>query len=192
MPARLPACAVLAALAVAAGGCLGGGDEAGGGGERADRAAAAQDDPRPPAEAPEPSPDAVPSPDVRPEAGAEDVIRAWADTLRRGDVKGASAYFALPSTVSNGTPPIKLETRAEVEFFNSTLPCGAVVIATEDAPHGFVIATFRLTERPGRGRCGAGTGATARTALLVRDGHITDWLRVPDDGSSPAPDTTPA
>ena len=198
MPARLPACAVLAALAVAAGGCLGGDDGAEGGGDRAGGAAAAQDEQRPRATADEPSPsrspspEAVPSPDVRPEAGAEDVIRAWADTLRRGDVKGASAYFALPSTVSNGTPPIRLETRAEVEFFNSTLPCGAVVIATEDAPHGFVIATFRLTERPGRGRCGAGTGATARTALLVRDGHITDWLRVPDDGSSTAPDTTPA
>ena len=82
------------------------------------------------------------------------MIRAWADTLRRGDVEGAAEYFAVPATVSNGTPPLKLKSRAEVEFFNRTLPCGAQVIATEDAPHGFVIATFRLTERPGKGRCG--------------------------------------
>jgi hypothetical protein len=181
MPARPLACAVLAALAVAGAGCLGDdGDQ----GERADGAPAEM---RPRATAEEP----VPSPVSRPEPGAEDVIRAWADTLRRGDVAGASAYFALPATVSNGTPPIELETRAEVELFNRTLPCGARVIATEDAPHGFVIATFRLTERPGRGRCGSGTGATARTALLVRDGHITDWLRVPD-GAAPELDATPA
>ena len=155
MGPRLATWVVLAAAALGAGGCLGGGGD--------DRAA-------------------VPEPAATPEADAEQVIRAWADTLRRGDVAGAAEYFAVPSTVSNGTPPLKLRTRAEVEFFNRTLPCGAVVIATEDAPHGFVIATFRLTERPGRGRCGSGTGATARTALLVRDGHITDWLRVPDSG----------
>ena len=112
-------------------------------------------------------------------------MRAWADTLRRGDVHAAARYFALPSLVSNGTPPIKLETRAEVEFFNRTLPCGAKLIDTEAAPHGFFIATFRLTERPGRGECGSGTGETARTALRVRDGHITDWLRVQDIASAP-------
>ena len=142
MPARPLACAVLAALAVAGAGCLG--DD----GDQGERADGAQAEMRPRATAEEP----VPSPVSRPEPGAEDVIRAWADTLRRGDV---------------------------------------AVIATEDAPHGFVIATFRLTERPGRGRCGSGTGATARTALLVRDGHITDWLRVPD-GAAPELDATPA
>jgi hypothetical protein len=169
MTSRLLTCLVLAAGALGAGGCSGGGDD---GKPVRDRAAA-------PAAGSEGS---VPEPAATPEADAEDVIRAWADTLRRGDVAGAAEYFALPSTVSNGTPPLKLRTREEVEFFNRALPCGAVVIETEDAPHGFVIATFRLTERPGRGRCGDGTGGTARTALLVRDGHITDWLRVPEEG----------
>ena len=37
----------------------------------------------------------------------------------------ASRYFALPSVVSNGTPPIRLTSRADVRFFNRTLPCGA-------------------------------------------------------------------
>jgi hypothetical protein len=171
MGPRLATWLVLAAAAVGAGGCLGGGDD-----DPARDRAGAQASPGAARGGP------VPDPAATPEAGAEDVIRAWADTLRRGDVAGAAGYFALPSTVSNGTPPLKLRTREEVEFFNRTLPCGAVVIATEDAPHGFVIATFRLTERPGKGRCGSGTGATARTALLVRDGHITDWLRVPDGG----------
>jgi hypothetical protein len=117
----------------------------------------------------------------------ERVIRAWAATLRRGDVNGAARYFALPSLVSNGTiPPIKLETRADARVFNATLPCGAVLIATEPAAHRFVIATFRLTERPGKGECGGGVGGTARTAFRIRRGHITDWLRVPDAPQAPA------
>jgi hypothetical protein len=113
------------------------------------------------------------------------VVRAWADTLRRGDVRGAARYFALPSTVANGTAPIRLETRAHARFFNRTLPCGARLIGTEPAARGFFIATFRLTERPGRGRCGSGTGETARTAFRVRREHITDWLRVQDVEEAP-------
>ena len=113
------------------------------------------------------------------------VVRAWADTLRRGDMRGAARFFALPSLVSNGTPPIKLETRAEARFFNRTLPCGAKLIGTEPARKGFFIATFRLTERPGKGECGSGTGETARTAFRIRDEHITDWLRVQDIDSAP-------
>jgi hypothetical protein len=108
------------------------------------------------------------------------VVRAWANTLRRGDIRGASRYFALPSLVANGTAPIRLTTRADVRFFNRSLPCGAKVIAAEPARHRFFIVTFRLTERPGKGECGGGTGGTARTAFRVRKKHITDWLRVPD------------
>jgi hypothetical protein len=125
------------------------------------------------------TPDEVDPADVR-------VVRGWADTLRRGDIRGAARYFALPSIVSNGTPPIRLETRAQVRFFNRTLPCGAKVIGTEPAAQGLFIVTFRLTERPGRGRCGSGTGATARTAFRVRNERITDWLRVQDVDPTPA------
>ena len=124
-------------------------------------------------------------PDAKVDRADVRVVRAWADTLRRGDVRGAARYFALPSTVSNGTAPLKLKTRAQARFFNRTLPCGAKLIAVEPAPHGFFIATFRLTERPGSGECGSGTGETARTAFRVRDEHITDWLRVQDIESAP-------
>jgi hypothetical protein len=149
----------------------------GGGGDRPPRAAT------PP---PTATPTATPSAEVSaPDPADVRIVRAWADTLRRGDVRGAARYFALPSLVSNGTAPIRLEHRSEAEFFNRTLPCGATLIDTEPAPHGFFIATFRLTERPGRGRCGGGTGETARTAFRVRDGHITDWLRVQDVPDAP-------
>jgi hypothetical protein len=144
--------------------------------------------------APEKRSEAAPSPAQEPAAPASKsrvdpadvrIVRAWADTLRRGDVRGAARFFALPSLVSNGTPPIRLETRAHARFFNRTLPCGAKLIGTEPAPKGFFIATFRLTERPGEGECGSGTGETARTAFRVRDEHITDWLRVQDIESAP-------
>jgi hypothetical protein len=139
--------------------------------------------PAPSAEPAEPS--QLSEPDSKIDPAEVRVVRAWADALRHGDVRGAARYFALPSLVANGTAPLKLETRAQARFFNRTLPCGATLIATEPAPHGFFIATFRLTERPGRGECGTGTGETARTAFRVRDEHITDWLRVQDVESAP-------
>ena len=140
----------------------------------------------------EPTPTPTPAPRAsEPEtAGKLDradvrVVRAWADTLRRGDVRAAASYFALPSLVANGTPPIRLRTRAHARTFNRTLPCGAKLIRAEPAASGFLIATFRLTERPGEGRCGTGAGETARTAFRVRGERITDWLRVQDIPSGP-------
>jgi len=115
------------------------------------------------------------------------IVRAWADTLRRGDVRAAARYFALPSIVANGTAPIRLKTRSQARFFNRALPCGAKLIQTEPAASGFFIATFRLTERPGDGECGNGAGGTARTAFRVRGEQITDWLRVQD--IPPGPET---
>ena len=113
----------------------------------------------------------------------EAVIRDWADTLRAGDARGAAGFFALPSVVSNGTPPIVLRTRSEVRRFNEELPCGARLLRTSSSA-GFTTAVFRLTERPGPGVCGTGTGMTARTTFVVRDGKIREWRRVED---SPAP-----
>ncbi|HYM56801.1 MAG TPA: hypothetical protein VES79_02455 [Solirubrobacteraceae bacterium] len=124
----------------------------------------------------------------KPASNADDaVIRGWADALRGGHVARASRYFALPSVVSNGTPAIRLTSRRDVEFFNRTLPCGARVKRTEDTG-AFVVATFELTERPGRGRCGQGVGGIARTAFLIRGGKIRQWRRVVEEepvGSRP-------
>jgi hypothetical protein len=115
---------------------------------------------------------------------AEAVVRAWADTLRRGDVRGAAEFFVVPSVVSNGTQPVTLRRESEVRRFNASLPCGARLVRA--STEGVVTtATFRLTERPGRGRCGDGTGATARTSFVIRDGKIHEWHRVADE---PEPD----
>ena len=120
----------------------------------------------------------------RPASADEAVVRGWAEDLRRGDVEAASARFALPAVVANGTPEITLKTRAEVAYFNRTLPCGGRV--TEVVRHaGYLIATFELVDRVGS-KCD-GAGGTAQTAFEVEDGRITKWLRVPD-GGAPAPE----
>jgi hypothetical protein len=108
-----------------------------------------------------------------------EVIDEWVRTLREGDVVGAAELFALPSVVQNGTPPIRLDTRAEAIEFNRSLPCGAELVGARRLG-GLIAATFRLTERPGPGECGPGTGGLARTAFLIRDGMIVRWLRLPD------------
>ena len=101
---------------------------------------------------------------ARPATAPDGVIRRWADTLRRGQIDAASRFFALPSVVSNGTGPIELRTRDDVRAFNESLPCGAVAI-------GFAA---------GPGTCGTGVGQTARTAFRIRNGRISEWLRVAD------------
>lgn len=131
--------------------------------------------------APAPPPDEVDGADVA-------VVRLWASTLQRGDVAAAARLFALPSAVANGSRPIALSTRAQVRAFNRSLPCGADVLSARAAARGFIIVTFRLTERPG-GDCGSGTGNTARAAFHVTDGLIDHWLRVEDLEAPPAEGT---
>lgn len=169
----MPRSLLLLALALA--GCAGGGD--------GDRRAAT-----PTATATATATATPPPATGRVTAGEEATIRGWADALRGGDVEAASRYFALPASVANGAPPVALRTLRAVRFFNETLPCGARLVATERAEHGFVVATFRLTERPGAGECGLGTGNRAYTAFLIRDGKIEQWLRVAGTGEGiPAP-----
>jgi hypothetical protein len=140
----------------------------------------------PPSRTATPTPPSVPA---RKPASASDaaVIRGWADALRQGRIERAVRYFAIPSVVSNGTAPIKLTSRDDVRFFNRTLPCGAKVMRVEDTG-AYLVARFRLTERPGPGRCGSGVGGEASTAFRIRRHHIVEWRRVVE----PAPDATPA
>jgi hypothetical protein len=113
------------------------------------------------------------------------VIDEWVKTLSAGDASGAADLFAIPSVVENGTPPIRLATHADAVAFNRSLPCGAELVRAR--PEGrFVVATFRLAERPG-GDCGSGAGGLARTEFLIRDGKIAEWRRLPDPAGGGAP-----
>jgi hypothetical protein len=111
------------------------------------------------------------------------VIGNWVDALRAGHVQVAAGYFALPSVVENGTPPLRIVTRADAVTFNRSLPCGARLVRARPAGR-FIAATFRLTERPG-GACGSGVGQLARTAFVIRDGKIVQWRRLPNPARSP-------
>jgi hypothetical protein len=116
----------------------------------------------------------------RPTAQEVGVIRGWADALRAGKVGKASAFFALPAFVFDGTNPFRtLSDRRAVRQFNAGLTCGAKVVRTKRGQGPYVVATFRLTERPGAGRCD-GVGNLANTAFVIEDSQIVRWMRVPD------------
>lgn len=115
------------------------------------------------------------------------VIDGWATALKAGDVDKAASYWALPSTASNGTPPLQLQTRQQVIAFNNALPCGAELVKATTA-EGLTTATFDLIDRPGGG-CGRGVGGQASTVFKIEDGKIAEWLRAPDPGGQ---DTAPS
>jgi hypothetical protein len=113
------------------------------------------------------------------------VIDDWSTKLRNGDVDAAAELFAIPSVAQNG-PTVHIGDVGEARLFNASLPCGAELIRAE--PDGeLVLATFRLTERPGPGRCGSGAGETAQTAFLIDNGEIVEWRRVFEELAPEAP-----
>ena len=171
---RRGAC-TLVVLAFGAAGCGSDGDDS----------KRAQTTPRPKASAtPAPAPAQGGS---KPAAKSDEaVIRGWADALRAGHVAEAARFFAIPAVVSNGTPPVPLRSRSDVEFFNRALPCGARLTKTEDRGT-YVVATFLLTERAGAGNCGSGVGGTAQTAFEIRNGKIVQWRRVIEGAPDEAP-----
>ena len=109
------------------------------------------------------------------------VIDAWVTALRRGDVDAAARYFAIPSVAENGPLLLQIENLDDARRFNESLPCGARLVRAETQGR-FTTATFRLTERPGPGTCGPGTGGTAKTSFVIRDGKIAEWRRVGTGG----------
>jgi hypothetical protein len=115
------------------------------------------------------------------------VIQAWSSALRRGDVRAAAQYFALPSVMINGPYAagamlvLTIRTRAEAVAANASLPCGAKFISADQRGR-YVNALFELTNRPGPGGgCAGGIGQTARTNMVIRKGLIVEWIRAPDD-----------
>jgi hypothetical protein len=139
-----------------------------------------------PAEESSPEEESAPEPDVADADPADvEVIEAWSDSLRTGDVDAAADYFALPSVAENGPQFLRIRDRRDARLFNLSLPCGAVLVAAR-SEGDFTTATFELTERPGPGLCGPGTGEEAETAFVIKDGKIVEWRRVAAGGGEPA------
>lgn len=123
------------------------------------------------------------------------VIVGWSEALRAGHLAAAARYFRIPSVFYFGSgAPIELRSLAQVEAANAALPCGAKFLSAHVLGR-YVNALFRLTDRSGPGGangCGSGTGQTARTNFLIRDGQIEAWLRAPDEpGDNGSPPTQP-
>ena len=111
------------------------------------------------------------------EAGVEEAERASAAVYEAVFDTAAAGYFAIPSVAENGPILVHIHSLDDARGFNESLPCGARLIRAETAG-AFTTATFRLTERPGPGVCGPGTGRVARTSFVIRDGKIVQWRRV--------------
>jgi hypothetical protein len=132
------------------------------------------------------------------DAAAVTVIREWSRALRRGDLRAAASYFALPSLFANGFSAsgaplaVVIHTQRQAQAVNESLSCGARLIST--SRHGkYITATFRLTNRSGPGAgCGSGTGQTGATDFVISDGRILDWIRAPVGGTPPKIPTVPA
>ena len=133
---------------------------------------------------PTPKPTATPKPKrARISADERHVIRGWSEALRHGHVTAAARYFSIPSVVQNGFPAF-LTSRAEVRQFNRGLSCGAKLLSVRRGEAHAVLATFRLTNRPGA-ECGTGKGSLAAAKIIVRRHLIIEWLRA-DDQVDPA------
>jgi hypothetical protein len=111
------------------------------------------------------------------------VIQGWVAALDRNDIEAAAGYFALPSTAQNGLL-FHIRTAEQARAFNRSLPCGARVVRATTLGN-VTTATFRLTERPGPGLCGLGTGGKAKTSFVISDGKITQWRRVGAGSGTP-------
>ncbi len=120
------------------------------------------------------------------DAGDIAVIEGWAQALKRGDVSAAAGYFALPSVAENGPLLLRIHNPDQARAFNESLPCGARLIRASSVGR-FTTATFRLTERPGPGSCGPGTGGIAQTSFVIRNGKIVEWRRVGAGGPTQSP-----
>jgi hypothetical protein len=142
---------------------------------------------------PAPGPTGTPA-----EADAVKVIEAWSNALRHGDVRGAAAYFRVPSEMINGIGAngsialIRIHSLAQAVAANETLPCGAKFVSADQRGQ-YVNALFKLTGRrgPGGNGCGSGSGQTARTNFLIQNGQIVQWIRAPDDPGDNGTPTAP-
>jgi hypothetical protein len=116
----------------------------------------------------------------KPTRGELKVIRAWAEAQRLGHVGEAAALFDVPAVVADGIHlERRLGSRAEVLEFNRSLTCGGKFVSARRGFPSNVVATFRITELPGR-TCGKAVGKLADTVFVVDGGLIQHWKRAID------------
>jgi len=146
-------------------------------------------------------PISVPTPGVEGTMHKSDVERlkpvldGWATAVRKGRLRKATDYFALPTIVAQPTTgPVEIRTRQIAERFNDSFPCGAKLVGAH-ADGRYIVGTFLLVEVPGR------TCTTPKALVKVgfvfgdrkRPHRFTEWWRVDDSpGAEPGPAQRPA
>ena len=110
------------------------------------------------------------------------VAKGWLSALAHGRIAAAAAAFADGAVVINATPPLTLSNRRERIVFNLSFPCGAEVVDASSVK-GYLLVTYRLTDRVGS-KCD-GAGGTAFGAIRVKGGKMTEWYRLPDPPQAP-------
>jgi hypothetical protein len=137
--------------------------------------------PPPPTATPTPTPTPVPKL-ARITHAERRVIEGWSEALRQGRVADAARYFSVPSMFEDGVRAFATS-RAAVRHFNAGIACGMKLLGMRRGKRHAVLATFRLTRRPG-GDCRTG-GSLAAVEFLVRRQKINAWTRE-DDAVDPA------
>ena len=177
-PRPLSPIALAVAAALAVGGC-GGGHERRVVGERVLPAPPVGSTPAPGIDPGVLPPKRVPTRATGPaSAEARRVIDGWLRELRRGHLRAAARYFAIPSVFQNATPVLHLDDAREVQAVVSSFPCGAVATHYSGAGR-YTLVRFRLTERSG-GDCHGAAGSTTGGAIRVAGGRIREWYRLYD------------
>ncbi len=105
------------------------------------------------------------------------VVKRWLAALTQGDIPKAAGTFADGAVVQNLNPPVILEDEAARLAFNAGFPCGAEIV-TASSVKGYLIVTYRLTDRESSA-CD-GPGGSAAGAIKVEGGKMTEWYRLPD------------
>ncbi len=188
--------AVLAVLVLALAACGGGKDDT------TTSKAAATPAPPPPTRTPPPdaetkellpllAPKGVPTAGhgEKADPAATVVVQRWLKALSDGDIPAAADTFAPNALVQNLRPPVRLRTRALRIAFNETFPCGAE-LSTASTVKGYLVVTYRLTDRKGS-KCD-GPGGSAAGTIKVAGGKMTEWYRLPNppdagDDAEPGP-----
>ena len=131
-----------------------------------------------------------PTPKPQPVTRAERrIIRGWSDALRHGQVDGRGALLQRPGAGRQPAARVPGDASRTSRSSTATLPCGAKLVKMRrSAEPKFVVGIFRLTERPGAGECGTGTGDLAAVAFRIYRGHITSWIRADEELADADPD----
>ena len=106
------------------------------------------------------------------------VIRRWAHALSAGRIVEAAALFDVPVAISDGVHDQEsLHDRESILAFNRSLACGQKLVDWQRGAPSKVVATFKLTERPGAtGECGKNVGLKSDTIFVVEHDLIQQWL----------------